>query len=161
MLMLLLVLANGAGQPDLPDLPNLPRQWAQFSRAGALSHVSETVDIATGDTAGSRTFRYTLRFTRRRGDGKPEISWADSATCPAIQAVIADMPNIKMPSPAPYGLPDQPLTITVDGTLYALSAPSSDNMGRLSISSNIGSPLAAWIDSAFPKLEPCWQATAP
>jgi hypothetical protein len=155
MLILLFVLADGASQTELP------RQWAQFSRAGALSHVSETVDIATGDRAGSKEFPYTLRFTRRRLDAIPEIRWADSATCPAIRTVIADMPNIRMPAPAPYGLPDQPLTITMDGARYALSAPSSDNMGRMSLSSNVGSPLAVWIDAAFEKLKPCWQANAP
>jgi hypothetical protein len=155
MLTLLLVLATAAAQPDLP------RQWAQFSRAGALSHVRETVDIATGNRSGSKEFPYTLRFTIRRLDGIPEISWADSTTCPAIPALMADMPNIKMPSPAPYGLPDQPLMITVDGATYTLSAPSSDSMGRLTISSNVGSPLAAWVDAAFVKLKPCWKPTAP
>jgi hypothetical protein len=140
-----------------PAPPELPRQWAQFSRAGALSHVRETVDIATGPRSEARAFRYTLRFTRQRGDAAPVTSWTDSATCPAVRAVIADMPNIKMPQPAPYGLSDGPLSVTMDGTRYALSAPSSDNMGRVSISSNVGSPLAAWVDTAFEKLKPCWQ----
>jgi hypothetical protein len=150
MLPFLLVLLNNAVQPELP------RQWAQFSRSGARSHVNETVDIATGDRGSKSEFRYTLRFTKRSLGVTAKIAWADSTTCPAVRSVIVSMRNIKMPSPAPYGLPDQSTTITMDGTGYFLTAPSSDNMGKLTISSNIGSPLAAWIDASFGKLEPCW-----
>lgn len=154
MLPFLLVLAEGAAQPDLP------RQWARFSRSGALSHVSETIDIATGDRVGKAEFRYVLRFTKRAHGAEPEIAWADSATCPAVRSVMTAMRDIAMPSPAPYGLADEAMTITVDGVGYSLTAPSSDNMGNLTISSNVGSPLASWVDASFKQLEACWTRNA-
>ena len=147
MLVLLLALANSAVQPELP------RQWAQFSRSG---HGRETVDIATGDRVKKADFRYTLRLTKRSLGADPETAWADSATCPAVQSVIVSMRNIQMPSPAPHGRWSDSMPITLDGTLYSLTAPSSDNMGELTISSNVGSPLASWIDASFKHLESCW-----
>ncbi|KAL0580751.1 hypothetical protein ABG067_008520, partial [Albugo candida] len=64
----------------------LPRQWAQFGRSGLLSGVTETVDIATGDTKGEPNLPYTLRFTRTSPGAAPEVSWAKSSTCPAVRA---------------------------------------------------------------------------
>ncbi|MFD1951770.1 hypothetical protein ACFSGX_13430 [Sphingomonas arantia] len=141
--------------------PPLPLQWAQFRRAGALSRVSETVDVATGGKRIGADFPYQLRFTKDALGEKPQIKWADSATCPAVRSVIASMTSIKMPSPAPYGVPGEQMMITVDGTGYSLTAPSSDNMGEITISSNVGSPLAAWIDASFKQLAPCWKTSAP
>lgn len=154
MLPILLVLADAATQTPLPS------RWAQFSRSGALSHVSETVEIATGDNKSDIDFPYKVRFIRYSLKSAPEIKWANSATCPAVRSVIASMRSIKMPSPAPYGVPGESMEITVDGTGYSLTAPSSDNMGKMTISSNVGSPLAAWIDSSFERLAPCWKAAA-
>jgi hypothetical protein len=154
MLTFLLAFLEGAAQSELP------RQWAQFSRSGALSHVSEIVDIATGDRGNSVQFRYVLRFTKRSLKAKAEIAWADSTTCPAVRSIIESMQKIKMPSPAPYGLPDQSMTLTLDGTAYSLTAPSSDNMGKLTISSNVGTPLAHWIDASFKRLATCWTKAA-
>lgn len=155
MLSLVIALLQSSVQPELP------RQWGQFSRSGALSHVSETVDIATAARGNSPDFRYTLRFTKIRLGKTVTIAWADSANCPAVRTVIASMRDIKMPTPAPPGVSGEAITITLDGAGYSLSAPSSDNMGRLTIRSNIGSPLAAWIDASLQQLEPCWTTTAP
>ncbi len=143
-----------------PVLPDLPRQWAQFSRSGSLNHVSEIIDIATGDRGKDAEFRYILRRTKNSLKAEPEVAWADSATCPAVRSVIASMRKIQVPSPAPYGLENQSAAITLDGTGYSLTAPSSDNMGRLTISSNIGTPLAAWVDTSLKQLETCWKTTA-
>lgn len=155
MLAFLLVLLGSDLQSELP------RKWAQFSRAGALNHVTETIEIATGRGTTGAEFRYTLRLTRRALEAKPEIRWADSATCPAVRSVIVAMRDIKMPSPAPYGLPDRSASITLDGTAYSLTAPSSDDMGSLTISSNTGSSLAAWVDTSLKQLESCWTTAAP
>jgi len=154
MLTVLLALVNGAASADLP------RQWAQFSRSGALSHVSETVDIATDDRGKDSKFRYVLRRTKRKLNAEPEVVWADSETCPAVRSLIVAMRTIQMPSPAPYGLPGESAAITLDGTGYSLTAPSSENMGKLTISLNIGSSLASWVDSSLKQLESCWRTAA-
>ncbi|WP_448664218.1 hypothetical protein ACG3SL_05950 [Sphingomonas sp. CJ20] len=137
--------------------PSLPRQWAEFSRAGALSHVRETVAIATADRQGATQFRYRLRLTRETL-GKPnEVRWADSAECPAIHAVMAKMRDIRMPAPAPFGVPGDNAVIVLDGVGYSLTAPSSDAAGALTIRSNMGSSLAAWVDASLSQLAPCWK----
>lgn len=139
----------------------LPRQWAQFSRAGQLNHITETIEVATGDRGQDNAFRYILRRTKRTLNGDSQIAWADSATCPEVRSVIASMRDIPVPSLAPYGLPGEARSITMDGTLYSLAAPSSDNMGKIAISSNVGSPLASWVDASLEQLASCWTATAP
>lgn len=137
----------------------LPRQWAQFSRSGALSRVSETVDIATGEGKGTAQFPYKLRLTRSSPEGKIEIKWAESTTCPTVRSVIASMHDIAMPLPAPYGVPGESTEIIVDGAGYFLTAPSSYIMGKMTLTSNVGSPLAKWIDTALEQLAPCWTET--
>lgn len=156
MLPITLLLLLGAETPAAR-----PEPWASFSRSGALSHVRETVEIATGKRRSKTEFPYMLRYTRTVLQGAPTIIDADIASCPAIGAVVASMQTLKMPTPAPYGLPTDSLSITADGALYTLSAPSSDTMGRFTISSNVGSPLAAWVDAALRQLSPCWSAPAP
>lgn len=150
--MLSVFLALAASVAQAP----LPLQWAQFGRSGALSGVTETVDVATGKRKGEADFPYRLRFTKTLSGGAPQVRWAESAACPAVRAVIASMRNIKMPSPAPYGMPGGSMEVIVDGTGYFITAPSSDIGGKLTISSNIGSPLALWIDASFKRLAPCW-----
>jgi hypothetical protein len=153
MLPLLIFLADIA-QPDA-----FLSSWAQFSRSRSLIYVTETVDVATAERGDSTAYRYRLRLIRKTLNGVPQVQYADSVKCPAIQNVITSMKSLKMPAPAPYGSWDGRLRIRVhDGIGYSLSAPSSDSNGQMTISSNMGSPLAAWVDTSLKKLEPCWKA---
>jgi hypothetical protein len=154
MLPLLLLMA------DIAPPGAFPSPWAQFSRSRSLVHVTETVDIATADKGSRAAFRYRMRLTRQTLNGALQVRYADSAKCPAIQSVISSMKNIKVPAPAPFGSWDGLLRIRVhDGIEYSLSAPSSDSNGQMTISSNLGSPLAAWVDTSLKKLELFWIAT--
>jgi hypothetical protein len=155
MLAILLVLLSETAQPDLP------RQWAHFSRSVSLKHVDETVDIATGDMAGGADFRYILRLTTRSLGADPKVAWADSATCPAVRTVISTMRSIRMPSPAPYDWSDRSKAITLDGTRYSLTAPSSDDMGKLTIMATGDSALESWVNDSLKALAPCWRSKAP
>ena len=130
--------------------------WAEFSRAGALSRTSETVEIATQHPAGSRPLEYAMRYTTKNLRSGEKTQFAESASCPAVANVVYSMKYIKAPDLAPYGAPGVSNIITVDGVAYSLSAPSSDSMGRMTISSNVGSPLAKWIDDSRKTLAPCW-----
>ena len=151
MLPLLVVMADIA-PPDA-----FPSSWAQFSRSRSLIFVTEDVDIALAERGSNTTYRYRLRLTRRTLNGVPQVRYADSVKCPAIQNVITSMKSLKMPAPAPYGWWDGPgRVIMEDGIRYSLSAPASDINGEMTISANMGSPLAAWVDSSLNKLELCW-----
>lgn len=137
-------------------LPPLPRRWAQFSRAGALNHITETVEIATGDRDASNDFPYRLRLIKQSTEGN-EVWMADSENCPVILDVVKSMKNIKMPTFAPYGIPGQSTKSMFDGTGYSLSAPTSDIAGEVTVSSNNRSSIAIWIDASFIQLTPCWR----
>ncbi|MBB3586426.1 hypothetical protein [Sphingomonas sp. BK481] len=140
-------------------LPPLPRRWAQFSRAGALNHITETVEIATGDRDASNDFPYRLRLIKQSTEGN-EVWMADSENCPVILDVVKSMKGIKMPTFAPYGIPGQSTKSMFDGTGYSLSAPTSDIAGEVTVSSNNRSSIAIWIDASFIQLTPCWRKSS-
>jgi hypothetical protein len=150
MLLILALLQTGV------PLPPLPRRWAQFSRAGALNHITETVEIATGDRGASNDFPYRLRLIKQSTEGT-EVWMAHSENCPVILDVVQSIKGIKMPTFAPYGIPGQLTTSMFDGTGYSLSAPTSDISGEVTVSSNVRSSIAIWIDASFNKLAPCWR----
>ncbi|WHO40104.1 hypothetical protein PMI04_005785 [Sphingobium sp. AP49] len=149
--MLSIVLALAAADQGLPY------SWAEFGRAGALSHVEEKVEIATDPDRRSSEFPYRLRFSRTDGEGQVVVRWADSRDCPVVTAVIHGMRDLTPPAIQPYGIPGESLSIVMDGTGYFLSAPTADAMGRIRISSNVHTPLARWVDDAFTRLAPCWR----
>jgi hypothetical protein len=137
-------------------LPPLPRRWAEFSRAGALNHITETVEIATGDRGTGDTFSYRLRLTKQSIQSN-EVWLADSESCSVIREIVQSMKGIKMPTLSPYGIPGQSVTSMFDGTAYSLSSPTSDIAGEVTLRSNVRSSIAIWIDASFIKLTPCWK----
>lgn len=138
----------------VPEAP-LANEWTRFERAGALSHVSETVAVATDGTSGASVLEYKVRYTRTTLQGS-ETLWTNSRTCPAVREVLEGMRDLRMPRPAPYGIAAGSGEIVVDGIGYSLHAPSDFTNGQLTITSNIDSPLATWVDGAFAALKPCW-----
>lgn len=145
MIPLLLALA---AQPSALD-------WAEFSRAGALSHVRETIEVRTARSEAPNRMEYELTYTRERFRGKETFS-TTSIKCPAVRSVIISMRGLTMPRPAPYGVEGDSGEIVLDGTTYTLSAPTDFTAGKMTISSNEDSPLATWVNNAFKTLEPCW-----
>lgn len=157
MLPLLLMMA------DVSAPAPLPQQWGRFSRAVWASRVRETVDVATGELGKNKPFAYRLRLTRQvpshHGRAREtQVQWADSASCPAIRPVMESMVHIAMPQPAPPGVPGEQTSIVLDGAVYTLNAPSSDEAGEMTISSSRGSALATWVDRSLDVLAPCWKA---
>jgi len=61
-----------------------------------------------------------------------------------------------MPYPAPFGGDGDGGSIILDGITYVLTTPTNFPDGKMTISSNEGSPLATWVNNAFKALEPCW-----
>ncbi|MXP30144.1 hypothetical protein GRI58_15145 [Porphyrobacter algicida] len=149
--MLLIALAVASAQAPLP------LEWASFGRTASNSHVSETVEIATSRNTGADQFQYELRYTKKSRGGEIETKWADSLECPSVRSVIYSMRNIQMPRPAPFGAPGEPMGVSLDGTRYFLIAPSTYEMGKITITSNEPSPLSKWVDSALQQLKACWK----
>ena len=105
---------------------------------------------------------YRLRLKDQKF-GKPlAVSWVDSRTCPAVQVVLRQLHALSPPAIVPRGFPPEPSEIIVDGTGYSLTVPVADTAGasKITWTSNIGTAVAAWIDSSLVKLEPCWRKEA-
>jgi len=129
--------------------------WAEFSRAGALNRVRETIEVKTARSKAPNRLEYEMIYTRDNMQGKETFS-TTSIKCPAVRSVIISMRGLTMPRPAPYGIEGDSREIVVDGSTYTLIAPTDFTAGRMTISSNEESPLAAWVNNAFKILEPCW-----
>ena len=157
-----MLLAFAAAQAAIPT--ELGPAWAEFSRQPALERIKETVEIGTlGRERSTGKLRYWLRYTRT-GNGVEQVRWADSATCTAVRQVLEDMREIETPQLNPPGVvPNQRISITVDGVGYLLRAPATfgDRTGNLTMSSNIGTPLADWVEASVKRLENCWTEVQP
>jgi hypothetical protein len=129
--------------------------WAEFSRAGALSHVRETIKVRTARSEAPNRMDYELIYTRESLQTKETFS-TTSVACPAVRTIIVSMRGLTMPHPAPFGVDGDSSEIVLDGSTYVLRAPTDFTSGTMTISSNEGSPLATWVNDAFTALEPCW-----
>ena len=159
---MLIALALQAAVAQATTAPTAPQPhdafaesaWGFFSRVGALSRRREVVEIATDGRDGT-VVHYKLRLTFSRG----ETRWTNSRTCPAVRPVLASLRDLPTPRPAPPGFGDDPKEILMDGIGYELAVPGAGDptgMTRLSISSNVQTPLARWVDAAFEQLASCW-----
>jgi hypothetical protein len=152
MIPLLLMLAADSGPPP----------WAEFSRSGALSHVMDKVTIDRDPASTPDHYVYRLVYTRtsfvRRDRHRTSVSTTDSRSCSAAGPLVVSMRSLTMPRPAPYGTEDdRNIAIVMDGVGYSLRAPSNFTQGTITITSNVQSPLATWVDKAFTDLAPCWK----
>eukprot|EP01037_Dinobryon_pediforme_P023631 gene23631-25129_t len=136
------------------------RAFAQFSRSPALAHSSETVDVALAYRPySSEPAAFTMRLTRRRFEQPDAILWADSHTCPAVRPVLDAMRAVASPQPRVPGI-DPYGDILLDGTGYRLTTMArfaNGQDGELTYSSNIGTPLATWVDRSLAALARCWK----
>jgi len=143
-----------------PIPSNLGSAWAEFSRAPAARLTRTTVEVGTsGYDRQHAQLDFWLRRTVTRGIKQEEqIVWADTRTCARVRPLLASMRDIPVPKFAPIGSSKGPPVI-LDGIGYSLKAYSDD--GMLTESTNIGTPLAEWIEAALKTLEPCWSSRVP
>jgi hypothetical protein len=134
--------------------------WAEFSRAPALRLIKTRVEVGTlGYDRNRKQLDFWLRRTIVRGGAQhEEVSWTDTRTCPAASSTLASMRNIPVPKFAPIGSSEGP-PIVLDGIGYSLRTYS--DQGELTAKTNVGTPLASWIELALKTLEPCWRRSAP
>jgi hypothetical protein len=127
----------------------------RFSRAISMLGTEESVTIVAIRIDASHVEYRADHFRSGRTKGEPAS--ATSRSCPAIREIVASMPNIPLPRPAPYGLNNVDRGTIFDGNSYKLQVPTNYPNSQMTIVSNVGSPLAAWVDGALKKLEPCWK----
>jgi hypothetical protein len=126
--------------------------WAEFSRADTLSQVNETVEVRSVPERAE----YQLTYTRQSGR-KTQTFTTTSTTCPYARPVINSMRGLSMPHLAPFGVDGDRRGRFQDGAMYTLSGPTDSPDGQITVSSNTGAPLAAWVDKALGALELCWR----
>ena len=134
--------------------------WAQFSAHHMLSHI--VIDVAIGSTQSDKgEVIYWVRRTTRHLDESPGVAHTDNVRCPALLAVLRSMRDLPAPRPAPPLLDNADILVTADGTLYELHAPaaySGRTPGEITLSSNVGTPLANWVERSLAALQPCMPA---
>lgn len=158
-LLQLFAVAAALAAPPPPDAFD-KAIWAQFSRSPALRHETTTVQIATNDASTlDKPYTYLLR-RRVTGLRGTVTDWIDSRNCPAVREVLTTMRSLEMPSAQPDDS-DVAIPVMGDGIDYSLRAPSSWSFGAVTISANIGTPLAAWVETSLTALAPCWTPKRP
>lgn len=154
MLTLFLAMAQAAAEPRDAFAS---RAWGSFSRSPMLAHRGETVEFATGGRSGD-VISYRLRRTRVSLSAPPARFWADSRTCPAVRTVLERLHALRLPAIVPPGFEPAPTGILLDGVAYSLNVPLEDRVGasRVSWKTNVGTPLATWVNESLKQLVPCW-----
>ena len=131
--------------------------WARFSAHHARSRVE--IDVAIGTTRSDKgDIIYWVRRTTKRPSQWAEVSRTDSVRCPAILAMLRSMRDLPAPRPAPPLLDNADIIVTADGTTYALTAPAAypgKSAGEMTLSSNVGTPLADWVERSLAALSQC------
>jgi hypothetical protein len=137
-----------------------------FTRAPVLERSVTIVEVAPLPNARNER-AYLFRRTFRHG-GESDISWADSRTCPGAiwvveEAVKVPPPRVRVPGVEDPAAPDV-ITLTADGVAYGMSSGArygSSFSGTIRFTSNVGTPLAAWVEESLRRLQPCWSSRPP
>ncbi len=148
--MSLLLAALAAAQPVM-DCDTI-----SFSRSPALRRSSEQVGICN-DPDSTPTARHHL--FRRTTTNPERITYASTRTCPAARAQLEALERLELPVPDVPGLGNDLQVITMDGAGYRLRANAlyGQHGADIAVGSNIGTPLARWIDATLAALAPCWR----
>ncbi len=156
-LMMPLILAAGATFD-----PQSSFAWAEFSVEPSRGGEAQKVEIGTvpGKTEPGE-YVYWLRLTQSKG-GQDVVSYADTRTCNAARDVIARMEGLGVSqgaAPHTWGH----MAITADGAQYRVRMPVKygDLIGEAALRTNVGTPVAAFVEQSLNDLRPCWSADLP
>ncbi|WP_428969369.1 hypothetical protein ACQR50_00320 [Sphingomonas sp. Xoc002] len=134
--------------------------WADMTYGPSLAYSSETIAFLRDETSSMADPRI-LRMTLRQ-HGKPTVTiWADSRTCPGAAEAVRHLRSIPMPTPS---LPSDATDLILDGVGYRVRfrAHYGSEIGfPLELNSNVGTPLAEWVNRTRAMLKPCWTTARP
>ena len=141
-----------------------PDPYLTFSRSPAFDHRVTTVEVGSLQTSGDR-WDYWFRRTVRLGKHSATW-WTDTRRCPAARWVVDEAIKVSPPKMLVPGVKDRSYEspmITADGVGYSVESMGhyDGRTSDLSFSSNVGTPLAEWVDESLRKLEPCWSKERP
>lgn len=126
-----------------------------------------TTQIEIGVLPGSNQRHYWLRRVES-GQGEITVSWTDTQICAGSrESVVVAARQVAPPEIAVPGIPvteDGSVVITLDGVQYSFEARShyeGNISSSLSFTSNVGTPLADYVERSIAALEPCWAEDMP
>ena len=131
--------------------------WATFSAHHALSRLDIDVKVGTQITGGEEL--YWIRRTIRKPGRKPQTSQVDTRSCPQMLITLRSLRDLPMPRPKLPFPSDDPIVVTADGIGYSLTVPvaypGTFLTQDVTLTSNIGTPLATWVDDALARVDSC------
>lgn len=128
--------------------------WARFSAHHALGRLNIDVEIGTDEITDAGSI-FWIRRTIQAPGRKTVTSKVDTRSCPQMLAALDVLRDLPMPRPS---LPGDASIVTADGTGYSLTisaAYAGASPGDVTLTSNVGTPLAAWVEDALSKLDSC------
>jgi len=142
-----------------------PDPWLTFSKAPAFDRRVTTVEVGTLNA--SPEWHYWFRRTVRSGN-EAEVWWTDTARCPAARSILVEAetlpsPTVDIPGVKRPGESDD-ISVVADGVGYSIESWATygkQAANHLRFTSNVNTPLAAWIEESLGKLEPCWSKNLP
>lgn len=132
--------------------------WMTFDRSPSFFHEPVTVSVATLRVGDRFYYEFKRAVGRENGD---QISWTDTKRCPQATEVLIAATHLERPAVSVPFLLGNDLVLTSDGTEYHLKADAQygeHGLGDIEFSSNVGTPLANWIDDSLKALESCWKS---
>ncbi|HEX5238424.1 MAG TPA: hypothetical protein VFW39_08180 [Sphingomicrobium sp.] len=134
--------------------------WAEFSREPAGRSTKTEIEVGTlGYDHARGQLDFWFRRTVTSGIKNEEtVTWTDTRTCSAARPLLASIRDIPVPKFAPVGSSKGP-PVMLDGVSYSLRTYS--NQGLLTEQTNVGTPLATWVDAAVGILSQCWSTRVP
>ncbi len=128
-----------------------------FSRHAALARTSEEVCVRRAGKAGE----YALRRTSTNARGVSVDTSTSTGKCPQVLARLQALEELSLPQIDLPAFGKEVEMFTLDGAGYQLIAPAlyDGAMSNLMVRSNVGTPLARWIDQTLTALAPCWVAS--
>lgn len=136
--------------------------WLSFMREPSF-HQPIAVEIGTLRLKTTGPNEYWFKETVTIGDEKI-IWWTDTVRCPAGLSVLRNVRELQMPRVDVPFLDNDEIIVTADGIHYELSGDAAydgRSAGGFMISSNVGTPLAKWVDESIETLSPCWSKEEP
>lgn len=131
--------------------------WGSFSARGVRSRIEISVIIGTENTRENQVDYWFLQTISNPGQSR-RTSRVSTRQCPAMLFLLEELRNLPSPRIQPPFLEDSDVTVTADGIGYTLTMPaaySTAAAGEITLRSNVGTPLAAWIDRAVGQLAAC------
>ncbi|GHH26040.1 hypothetical protein GCM10008023_40130 [Sphingomonas glacialis] len=143
--LLMLLLQTLAPSPERAAL-------IQFSRSTSLIYITEEIEILDNGRDPKTNQRiYETHYKWSKNQQIKKEARFDSKKCPYVKIVVDGLRNLQLLEEKK--LLDRPPM--VDGNHYILSTQNRYTKNLDTIYSDMGSPLAEWMEAAFKGLSPC------